>query len=261
MATYNWAENVHIFKEKIEKIDIDEKTHIYGYGFRSFYMEESQINKIKIKEKEEINILLTHASIDSITDATYNKYNPMPKSELKKLGFNYIALGHIHKPYYNEEENQTIIYPGSTISLGFDELGKHGMVVGEIDEEQKLKIQFIPLDKKEFIETKLEVTTIFSIEELIEKINTLQLEQNKFYKIILTGERNFEINTNEIQKHIDEKIIKIKNTTKIKQNLQEIAKQNTLKGIFVKNMLKKIEQYPEQAEKLEKAIEIGLQNM
>ena len=257
---YNWNNNVHIFTNELQKID-NGNIHIYGYGFRSFYMEESLINQIQIKEKEEINILLTHASIDSTTDATYNQYNPMPKNELKKLGFNYIALGHIHKPYYNEEEKQTIIYPGSTISLGFDELGKHGMVVGEIDNEQNLKIQFIALDKKEFVEIKIEVTNISSKEELIEKIDILQLEENKFYKIILTGERSFEINANEIQKHIDKKIIKIKNITKIKQNLQEIAKQNTLKGIFIKNMLKKIEQQPEQAKKIERAIEIGLENM
>ena len=257
---YNWNNNVYIFTNELQKID-NGNIHIYGYGFRSFYMEESLINQIQIKEKEEINILLTHASIDSTTDATYNQYNPMPKNELKKLGFNYIALGHIHKPYYNEEENQTIIYPGSTISLGFDELGKHGMVVGEIDNEQNLKIQFIALDKKEFVEIKIEVTNISSKEELIEKIDILQLEENKFYKIILTGERSFEINANEIQKHIDKKIIKIKNITKIEQNLQEIAKQNTLKGIFIKNMLKKIEQQPEQAKKIERAIEIGLENM
>lgn len=257
---YKWSSNVHIFTNQLQKIN-NGNIHIYGYGFRSFYMEESLINQIKIEEKQEINILLTHASIDSSTDVTYNQYNPMPKSELKKLGFNYIALGHIHKPYYKEEQNQNIVYPGSTISLGFDELGKHGMVVGEIDEEQNLKIEFIPLDKKEFVEIELETTNIFSKEELVEKINMLQLEENKFYKIILTGGRNFEISPNEIQKHVDEKIIKIKNTTKIKQNLQEIAKQNTLKGIFVKNMLKKIEQHPEQSVKIERVIEIGLENM
>lgn len=224
-------------------------------------MESSLINQIKIKEKEDINILLTHASIDSTTDTTYNQYNPMPKNELKKLGFNYIALGHIHKPYYNKEENQNIVYPGSTISLGFDELGKHGMIVGEINENKKLKIEFIPLDEKEFIEKTLKITSINTKEELIEKIKMLELEENKFYKIILVGERNFEINTYEIEKYVNEKIIKIKDKTKIKQNLEELAKQNNLKGIFIKNMLKKLEEHPEQEKKITKAIEIGLENM
>ena len=58
-ATYDWAKNVHIFKEEIEKIDIDEKIHIYGYGFTDFYCKESEIEEIKIEEPKDINILLT----------------------------------------------------------------------------------------------------------------------------------------------------------------------------------------------------------
>ena len=38
---------------------------------------------------------------------------------LEEKGFDYIALGHIHKTNYSEKEK--IIYPGSTMSLGFDE--------------------------------------------------------------------------------------------------------------------------------------------
>lgn len=36
-----------------------------------------------------------------------------------------LAFGHIHKLSYKDEENQRVINPGSLVSLGFDELGKH----------------------------------------------------------------------------------------------------------------------------------------
>lgn len=257
---YNWSKNVYIFNNKLTKID-NENIHIYGYGFSSFYMEESLIEQINIQQKQDINILLTHASIDSTTDETYYQYNPIQKNKLKQLGFNYVALGHIHKSNYNEANNENIIYSGSTISLGFDELGKHGIIVGEINQNNQLKIQFKPLDKVEFVEEIIQITNIQTKEELIEKIDTIKIEKNKFYKIILTGERNFEINTYEIEKYVDERIIKIKNNTKIKQNLEQLVKQNNLKGIFVKNMLKKLQDQPEIAEQITKAIEIGLENM
>lgn len=257
---YNWSDNVYIFSNELTKID-NGNIHIYGYGFNSFYMQNSLIEQINIQEKQDINILLTHGSIDSSKDENYNQYNPISKNQLQKIGFNYVALGHIHKLSYKDEENQNIVYPGSTISLGFDELGEHGMIIGEIDDNKKLNIEFIPLDEKEFVETTLDVSNIFTKEELIEKINMLELLENKFYKVILIGERNFEINKYEIEKYVDEKIIKIKNNTNIKQNLEEIAKQNNLKGIFVKNMLEKIKENPEQKEKITRAIEIGLENM
>ena len=45
-----------------------------------------------------------------------------------------LVFGHIHKLSYNDEENQRIVNPGSLISLGFDELGKH-----RNDSTEKLK--------------------------------------------------------------------------------------------------------------------------
>lgn len=188
------------------------------------------------------------------------QYNPIPKKELKALGFDYIALGHIHKPYYNEEKGQNIVYPGSTISLGFDELGTHGMIVGNIEKDKKLEIAFVPVDKTEFVENTLDITEIISKEELIEKLNNMQTEENKYYKIILIGSRNFEINTYEILKLIENKnVIKIKDNAKIKINLEKLAKEKSLKGIFVKNMLEKIN--GENEEEIIKAIEIGLEAM
>lgn len=112
----------------------------------------------------------------------------MKKSELKQLGFDYIALGHIHKLDYNSEENQRIVYPGSTISLGFDELGQHGMIVGNIEKE-KVELEFIPIDNKELKEISVDITEISDKETLIEQLNNLQLEENCLYKIILNRKK------------------------------------------------------------------------
>lgn len=255
---FNWNDNVFIFDENIQKVS-DENVDIYGFGFNEFYMKKSKIREIKIEDPNKINILLTHASLDGARDDN-NEYNPITKRDLKSLNFDYIGLGHIHKPYYNEEPNQKIIYPGSTISLGFDELGEHGMIVGNIEEDKKLQIAFIKVDKKEFVEKELQVDEIISKEELVEKINEIKLEENKYYKIILTGKRNFEINVYNTMKSIQSiNIVKIKDNTKMKVNLEELAKQNSLKGIFVKNMLLKMNE--ENKETILKAIEIGLEQM
>ena len=54
-------------------------------------------------------------------------------------------------------------------------------------------------------------------------------------------------------------ILKIKNNTKLNYELEELAKENNVKGIFVRNMLKKLEENIDQKEEIEKAIEIGLE--
>ena len=257
-SKYKWNDNVIIFGEEVQKIAEDE-VEIYGFGFDNFYMQNSQIQEIQIENPNKINILLTHASLDASSQEE-RLYNPIRKKDLESLGFDYIALGHIHKPYYQEEPNQRVVYPGSTISLGFDELGPHGMIVGEIDKNKKLQIAFVPVDKKEFVVTSLPMDKIMSQEELIEVIQKQEWKENAYYKIELVGGRNFEINPSEILKLLEiPNIMKIKDKTKIKQDLEKIAKEESLRGIFVRNLL--AQKTSQNEEEILRAIEIGLEAM
>ena len=67
---------------------------------------------------------------------------------------------------------------------------------------KEIKIEFIPIDEREFKEINYDISDINSKEELIEKLQELKLNKNDFYKIILNGKRNFEINILEINKLI-----------------------------------------------------------
>ena len=218
-ATYSWNNNVKIFTNAVEKVEND-NVNIYGFGFNNFEMNNNQIKDIILDEPEKINILITHGDLGE------SKYNPMNLNEIKSMGFDYVALGHIHK----RDDKTNIIYPGSLISLGFDELGEHGMIVGEII-DKKLNKEFIKIDEREFVEFELDVSNIISEEELIEKINNIN-EKNKLYKIILIGYRNFPINID--IKLINKNIIKIKDNTKLKIDFKE--NNNTLKGLFIKKL-------------------------
>ena len=248
---YEWNENVKIFTN-LEKVPVD-NVNIYGYGFTSFY--SKTIDLPENLDDSKVNILLMHADLNG-TSNEFGEYNPILESKLNNSNFDYIALGHIHKS--NIEENKKIVYPGSLISGGFDELGKHGMVVGTIDSENKdIKTEFIPLDNKEFIELQFDISNISSKEELIEQINKIQLEDDKYYKIILVGEKQIDIYTIDLLKNVeDKKVIKIKDKTTVKYNLEQISKEQTLKGIFVKELLDQMNE--ENKEQILESIYIGL---
>ncbi len=251
---YNWNKNVHIFNYKLEKIEMDE-IDIYGYGFSSFYSEGINLNNINLNE-EKNNILIMHADLDASKESG-ELYNPVSTKELLK--FDYVALGHIHKPKYDNK----IVYPGSTIAFGFDELGKHGFIAGEINNKE-INIEFIPIDEREFVEINFDISEINSKEEMVENIQELKLNKNNLYKINLIGKRNFEINLIEINKLIqNNNILKIKDKSEIKLNLEKIKNENSLRGIYVKLLLNKIEELnnDEEKNKYLKAIEIGLDSL
>lgn len=134
------------------------------------------------------------------------------------------------------------------------------MIVGNLNKEN-LQIEFVTLDEKELKELKLDISEITTTEELLEKIEELFIEENKLYKIILTGKRNLEINLYKLIKMINKKeIIKIKDKTTLACDIQKISQETTtLRGIYVKEILNKIEKEPENKEMLEKALEIGLE--
>ena len=252
---YNWNKNVHIFNSKIEKIELQE-ADIFGYGFDDFYCSKMNLGELLIENPERINIFIVHGTLGA-SSTDLKDYNPIGSTELKNIGFDYVALGHIHKNNFTRDGK--IIYPGSTISLGFDELGKHGMITGEITKE-KNELEFIQLDETEFVEKELDCTEIYSTEELVEKINTIKLEEKNLYKIILCGKRNFEINIYDLYKYdLNEKIIKIKDKTRPNYNIEIIAKENTLKGLFVKEIISEMEKKQCDEEIIEKALEIGME--
>jgi DNA repair exonuclease SbcCD nuclease subunit len=259
-AEFEFAPNVYIFKGSLECKELAD-CNIYGMGFTSFYCKDTNFGNLTVIRNNKPNILVMHASLDGGTEEN-REYNPVLESKLQALGMDYVALGHIHKPYYNKTKNQNIVYPGSPLSLGFDELGSHGMIVGEIDDNKKLNLEFVKLDDTEFTKIEQNVENFNSKEDLIEHINELKLDENKFYEIELVGARNFEINNREILKLITPyNILKIKDLTKLGYDLDEIKKEHTIRGLFVKEALKKLEDGNYTKEEIEKAIEIGLNSL
>ena len=194
---FNWNENVKIFNSEIEKIELPE-VDIYGYGFDDFYCNNSNIENIEIENKEKINILITHATLDAGNNVEKN-YNILSSKKLKEKNFDYIALGHIHKLDFNTEEQQRIAYPGSTVSLGFDEPGKHGMIVGELEKEN-INLTFVPLDEEQFVKENIDVTNMFSKEELIENINELEIKEDEYVEVTPKAMRMRKVILDEIER-------------------------------------------------------------
>ncbi len=258
--TYNFAENVHIFKKSIIEKYEDENVNIYGSAFTDFYEQESPIDNLQhIELNGKTNFLIMHCDLNGAKDKDGFSYNAVLESNLANLKFDYCALGHIHKN--NFENGRRIIYPGSLISLGFDELGEHGMVVGELANGE-LSTKFVPVDERKFQELEVKIDEFNTQEELVEYINNLALEEKVMYKIILVGNRNFEINTYDILKLLNQNnVLKVKDKTKIGYDIEKLSKENSLRGIYIKKLLEKSENGEYSQEEIEKAIELGLEVM
>ena len=235
---YNWSDNVKIFSENIEKVKFGEFC-IYGFGFEKYELYDSDkiLNNIQL-DANKVNILISHGDV-------YNnsKYNYISDNNLKK--FDYVFLGHIHK--------RDEYYPGSLISLGFDEPGEHGFLYGEIFDKNNIDKKIVPVDDKEFIIRDFDISEIYSKEDLIEKINENDSE-NKFYEINLIGEKN--VDTNISMKLINKSIIKIKDNSAIR--VKE-SSDNSMNGIYFKLLKNKYELNEISEDEYREAYQVGLE--
>lgn len=255
-AKYNWSENVCIFGSHISKVELCD-VDVYGYGFNDFYYTNPEIDNFRVENPMKTNILVTHATLNG-TNNIDKQYNAISKSKLQEIGFDYVALGHIHKANYNEENR--FIYPGSTISMGFDEPDKHGMIVGDVS-KNNITTNFVALDDSEFVVRDVDVSDFKNVDELVEFILNMDINENNYYEIYLVGQRCFDIDMYNLKKMIiSSRIIKIKNKTKIFFDFEKMSNEYTLKGLFVKEILSKMENCSEDEQKiLESALEIGME--
>ncbi len=170
-----------------------------------------------------------------------------------------LHYGHIHAPKIDDSR---IIYSGSLTSCGFDEPGIHGMCVGEIkddfnpntteDRKNAISYNFIKVDDTQYETKSIDITDCTSINEIIDK---LDLKDN-FYKVELVGIRNIDVDKLIEEIYVsNDKVCDVIDNTHYEYDLDKMSKQDTLKGIFVRNMLKILKDNPEKEKIVMQAIE------
>jgi len=81
----------------------------------------------------------------------------VPKKLLTESGFDYVALGHIHKPQdLNEGNLPPVIYPGSIERVDWGEAGEDkGFVIAEIQESGSVSLDYRKLDTRPMLDYKV----------------------------------------------------------------------------------------------------------
>lgn len=187
----DWPENVYIFHSKgISSIEFKEyNTIIWGYSWDKKEENKDIFEGISVEDNDKINILTIHGDVLNKN----SPYLPMDKDKLKSKGFDYIALGHIHKPQF---VSNNISYCGSPEPLDFGETGVHGIVEGTIEKE-KVYMSFFPFSKRSFIIKEINISEAMTYNDILDKIMNIDnalMRKNNLYRIFLNGIRERDIN-------------------------------------------------------------------
>jgi DNA repair exonuclease SbcCD nuclease subunit len=261
--TMEFPENVHVFGTERECVHLDDLgVDVYGVGFASKNCLSSPVVGWRGLDKEKINILVCHGDMSASNSVT----GPISKMDITESGFDYIALGHIHKSTGLQKENGVYYaYPGCIEGRGFDELGYKGALCGIVDKGE-VNMQF-----KRFSKSRYEIAEV-DISGSADKMQALDIIRNSIreytedttLRLFLTGElsRALLILPSEIGKGCEyPHNIEIIDETTLIPDLGDLEKSNTLKGIFCRNLLAEMSGLDEDSEEyrvLSAALKYGI---
>lgn len=159
--------------------------HLDVYGFSYYHEQEPArpLAEFACPEDSLRHILMLHGG-----DA---KHLPFQLSELMTLGWDYIALGHIHKPSVSRDGR--IAMPGSPEPLDRTETGPHGFYMGEM-KDGDFRLTWRSFSQTEYSDLNINLTPEMSfsaLEALLRK--RMKNDGSEIYRLILQGLRDPEM--------------------------------------------------------------------
>lgn len=111
---------------------------IHGLSFAQAKAPESLLLKYKPPVQEAINIGLLHTSLGG--SPGHDDYSPCSVAELEAMGYDYWALGHIHKRFVSTA-GRTIVMPGNIQGRDINEAGPKSVTLVTIEDAGAIELE------------------------------------------------------------------------------------------------------------------------
>lgn len=248
---HKFPENVIIFSSFAEYYDFEDKNvRLSGAGFTDRFETLPLLSTFNSCDSNMINICVIHGDLTS--ESQVSNYNPITLNQIKNSGFDYLALGHIHKRTEILKAGNTFYaYPGCPDGTGFDEDGSKGVYIGTVS-KGFCDLKYKEFSSRMYLYETFDITDCTSTIQVTDEINRYLEEKygdtykNNIYRISLCGFLNpdFSLSLNRIKSILEESITYCDLTDETEPDLdsvKKIAKEDSLRGIFAKNLLARLD--------------------
>ena len=218
--TFSFASDTILFpRDKAVNAYIEElNVSISGYSYGKPEYRERILEKIKPGREDAYNILLGYGGTP--------EHMPFAKEKLAATGFDYYALGSVHKVKHVIKNKMA--FPGSLEPLDYTETGKHGYIYGEVDEEKRTGITWVPCNLRSYINTTVTLDQGMdsaAINDMIVK-RIMELGEENIFRILLKGKVSSRVNPNYSSLKLDYNINQIIDKTTEFFDAEDLALEN-----------------------------------
>lgn len=154
-------DNVHVFDGRGGKVQLTEDVWIHGVSFANRHAPESLLPKFHAPVEGAINIAMLHTSLAGAEG--HDPYAPCKVADLAAAGFDYWALGHVHRRQVHSK-TPWIVMPGTPQGRDMGEPGPKSATLLNIDKE--IEIEEVPTSVIEFLHIQIDATDADSDDNL-----------------------------------------------------------------------------------------------
>jgi len=152
---------------KVETIKLDDlSVAIHGRSFGTQHVDENLAVGFGTAEKGLFNIGLLHTSLDGRED--HAVYAPCSVDDLRSKGYQYWALGHIHKQEFVSED-PWIVFPGCIQGRHIKEAGAKGCVLVTVEDNTVSTAEKCSLDVLRWVECVVDLTDAAEMRDVLER--------------------------------------------------------------------------------------------
>lgn len=156
-------DNVHVFDGRGGKVRLkDHDIWIHGVSFSGRHAPESLLPKFHAPVAGAVNIAMLHSSLAGAPG--HDIYAPCSVAELKSTGFDYWALGHVHKRQIHSE-HPWVVMPGTPQGRDIGEAGPKSATLLNISDDG-IRIEELPTSAAEFIQLDVDISDCSSDDDM-----------------------------------------------------------------------------------------------
>ncbi|MGE3247914.1 MAG: exonuclease SbcCD subunit D [Beijerinckiaceae bacterium] len=168
-ALSNWPSNVRLFSANAaESFPLDElHTVLHGKSFADRIVPDDFVSGYPAARSGWLNVGVLHTALDGVRG--HASYAPCTPDDLKRFGYDYWALGHIHKQEIVSRD-PWIVFPGNIQGRSVRETGPKGAMRVNVEDGRIVAVEPIALDAARWAHETIDVSACEDEDELFDAI-------------------------------------------------------------------------------------------
>lgn len=213
--------------------------HLYSLAYTGGVTQANEVGGLPRSSEPGLHVGVFHASLD--WDARDRSLR-LSRGALAAAGYDYVALGHIHRYQALTAGRSAVVYPGAVEHKGFSDPGTGCLTIAELD-GVKVTLDRVPVEVRKHDARQVDATHARSQNDLVRECRVLA-DPDALVRITLTGSPAFTPNVEALRAALECDFFHVEFVDEMDvvgaETVEAYAAEPTIRGSLVRRLAEKI---------------------